>query len=221
MTLRAVFFDLDGTLLDTAPNLCLALNRLLVAKKQPPLPKELVRSVVSDGAYAMLKLAFNVDINDEETPALRQALLDYYLEDLASQTVAFPGIEALIKKLDENSIAWGIVTNKPNTYAEPLMTEFPFAKSSLCLICPDHVKDRKPAPEALFLACEKAGCKPSEAIYVGDHLRDVQCGQRANMPTIAAAFGYLSKDVDVDQWGANYVAYSGQDIWPIIKDNFL
>lgn len=216
VNLRAVFFDLDGTLLDTAPDLANALNRLLADEGRDTLPFESIRRVASDGAYAMLKLGFGVERDDPPTASLRQRLLDFYLDDLSSGTSVFKGVDTLIEKLDNQALAWGVVTNKPLTYAEPLMERFSFARSPICLICPEHVSERKPHPEALELACQIAECKPDEAIYVGDHERDIQCGQRAGMPTIAASYGYISEGQSAHDWGADHVVDHGQEIWPII-----
>lgn len=221
MTLKAVFFDLDGTLLDTAPDLAKALNRLLVAEKRSPLPEHRIRQVVSDGAYALLKLGFNVDTHHEHTPALRARLLEFYLEDIASGTTAFAGIEYLIEELTRNDIYWGIVTNKPEAYATPLMQEFTFASAPVCLICPDHVEHKKPHQEPLLLACEYAKCAPKEAIYIGDHDRDIQCGKNANMPTIAVNYGYINDGDSAHNWSADYVVENGEDLWPLIKNEFL
>ncbi|MFT5081992.1 MAG: 2-phosphoglycolate phosphatase [Lentisphaeria bacterium] len=216
MTLKAVFFDLDGTLLDTAPDLANALNHLLLSRGKLPLTYASIRSVVSDGAYAMLELGFGVDKDHPDTPTLRQELLDFYLEDLSTHSIPFPGISAVIDKLHEHGLAWGIVTNKPWTYTKPLMERFDFASAPICTICPDHVSERKPHPEALILACQTAGCNNDEALYVGDHLRDIQCGQRANMTTIAVGYGYISPGDSHKLWKADHAIESGSDLWPVI-----
>lgn len=217
MTLEAVFFDLDGTLLDTAPDLSKALNRLLDKRGQPPLSEQDVRNVVSDGAYALLKLGFGVERDDPQTAALRSQLLDFYLADLSSGTTVFPGIGDLIDQLQQNDIQWGIVTNKPEPYAVPLMARFNFASDPVCLICPENVSKRKPDPEPLDLACRQANCENGRAIFIGDHLRDIQCGQSARMKTIAANYGYIARDNDAYSWGADHVVESGHEIWPILE----
>jgi len=215
--IRAVFFDLDGTLLDTAADLAAALNKLLVIKNKQTISELKIREVVSDGAYAMLKLAFGVDRDHPDTPALRQQLLDLYGEDLSSKTRAFSGIETLIEQFDKHNIIWGIVTNKPRAYAAPLMENFTFACAPVCLICPDDVKQRKPHPEALERACTLANCTPDEALYIGDHIRDIQCGQRAKMKTIAVSYGYIAIDDSASDWGADYVVDDPEQLWPIIQ----
>ena len=217
MSLRAVFFDLDGTLLDTATDMGNALNALLVKEEKNPLPLEVIRNHVSNGAAALVKLGFNITLENENFPRLRQHFLDCYLTDLASHTEPFPGIDALIKKLAKNNVAWGIVTNKPWAYTEPLLRHFRFASDPVAILCPDHVKERKPAPDSLFLACQQANCHVDEAIYVGDHARDIECGIRAGMNTIAVGYGYINTGDDHRTWGATHAVDNGDQLWPIIK----
>ncbi len=217
MSLKAVFFDLDGTLLDTAENLGKALNALLIEMGQTPLAQEKIRDHVSNGAAALIKLGFGLTESDENFWRLREKLLAYYSNDLASETRAFDGIYELIEALQKNDIHWGIVTNKPSAYAEPLMKFFSFAADPAVLICPDHVKQRKPDPEALQLACKQIGCKSSEAIYIGDHLRDIQCGENAGMPTIAVGYGYILDDDSHLNWNATHTVDHANEIWPILQ----
>ncbi len=217
MALKAVFFDLDGTLLDTAPDLANALNELLKSKAMPTIPVADVRKVVSEGATAMVSLAFDISFDNEKMEPLRQQLLDFYLKDLCSHTKAFEGIEALIEQLAEHNIAWGIVTNKPWTYTEPLMKQIKFASQPVATICPEHVTRRKPDPEALFLACKHAACECDQAIYVGDHKRDIQCGNSAGMPTIAAGYGYIPTGDHHDNWNASHSVNSAKELWPVIQ----
>lgn len=218
MTLKAVFFDLDGTLLDTAPDLANALNKLLVTKGKDALPELEIRRVVSDGAYAMLKLGFGVDRDHADTPDLRQELLDFYLEDLSSKTDYFPGLKGLLEQLAENNIAWGIVTNKPEPYATPLIASFDFPSDPACLVCPEHVTHRKPHAEPLELACRLTGCEPSNAIYIGDHLRDIQSGLNAGMDTIGVNYGYIAEDDSAHDWQAHHVVEHGDELWAIVKN---
>lgn len=217
MTLRAVFFDLDGTLLDTAPNFVIAMNKMLARRDRAPVTDTALREVVSDGANAMLHRVFGVTVEDQSFADLRQEFLDIYLEDLASGTTAYPGVEALIAKLAERDLAWGIVTNKPWTYAEPLMRHFTFASDPSALVCPEHVAERKPAPDALLLACEQTGCTPADAIYVGDHRRDIECGINAGMPTVAVGYGYIHSDDCHTRWNASHAVMEADEIWPIIN----
>ncbi|MFL0809514.1 MAG: HAD-IA family hydrolase [Agarilytica sp.] len=217
MTLHAVFFDLDGTLLDTAPDLAKALNKLLQTKNKSPLPEDDIRRVVSDGAYAMLKLGFGVERDHPDTAQLRQELLDFYLSDLSSETEYFPGLKDLLIQLSKHNIRWGIVTNKPEVYAQPLIDSFDFPSAPVCLICPENVTHRKPHPEPLELACKIGECEPSAAIYVGDHIRDIQCGLNAGLHTIAVNYGYINEGDSAHDWQAHHVAEHGNELWPIVR----
>lgn len=221
MPLKAVFFDLDGTFLDTAQDLGNALNQLLVEMGKTEIPLGDLRNIVSDGANALLKAGFGILPQDDSYPAMRKKLLDNYLADLASHTKPFSGIENLIKELAERQIQWGIATNKPWAYAEPLMQHFEFASAPSALISPEHVSNKKPDPESLYLACEKANCQPNEAIYVGDHLRDIQCGINAGMPTIAVGYGYITDKDAHHNWGASHVVEHATEIWPILETHYL
>ncbi len=217
MTLKAVFFDLDGTLLDTALDLSAALNKVMVEDGLSPLPIEKTRGIVSEGSFALVKLGYQLQDGHPRIDSLRQRLLDHYLADLASHTEMFDGIDELITTLTQHDIGWGIVTNKPWPYTEPLMEAFQFASPPLCVICPEHVTHRKPAPDSLTLACEKAHCDTSEAIYIGDHQRDISCGQNAGMPTIAVSYGYIAKDDNIHSWNADHIAVTAHDLWPLIN----
>ncbi|WP_045860395.1 HAD family hydrolase [Teredinibacter purpureus] len=215
--LTAVFFDLDGTLLDTAPDLAAALNRLLRSKSMPELPLTAVRNVVSDGANAMLQMAFNCKPNDNGFAELRSALLNFYLLDLATHTTTFDGIDTLLENLASKGIHWGVVTNKPWTYTEPLMNAFKFSSEPCSIICPEHVEERKPAPDALLLACKQSACLPQNALYIGDHKRDILCGINAGMPTIAVGYGYIDANDSHENWNATHCVNNASEIWPIIE----
>ena len=217
MTLKAVFFDLDGTLLDTALDLGGALNALLRDHGREPLADALIRGHVSNGANALIELGFELTPEAAGFQPLREGLLAHYLANLASNTLPFPGIEALIQNLAEQRIAWGIVTNKPWIYTEPLMEQFEFACAPAVTLCPDHVADRKPHPESLILACQRVGCEVDEAIYVGDHERDIECGRRAGMPTIAVGYGYLTEPDAHKTWNATHAVAHPEELWPIIR----
>lgn len=217
MTLRAVFFDLDGTLLDTANDLASALNALLEANDKSTLPLSTIRKVVSDGAAALINLGFSVTEHDENYPKLRENLLEFYLANISVHTEAFEGIPHLIEELTKLNIKWGIVTNKPWAYTKPLMEQFTFASNPVAVICPDHVEHKKPHPEALKLACQQASCHPTETIYVGDHQRDIECGMRAGSKTISVGYGYIPDGDSHTNWKANHTVNHASELWPIIK----
>jgi phosphoglycolate phosphatase len=214
--IRAVMFDLDGTLLDTAPDFVAVVNKLLQENQRAELPHDAIRAGVSHGSKALVTLAFAIEETHENFQPLRARLLELYTHHIAVFTKPFPGIQELLNKLAEHNIAWGIATNKPATYTTLLMDALNMQPAPAIVICPDHVKDSKPHPESLFLAGNELGCAPDEIIYIGDHLRDIECGRRAGSITIAAAYGYIG-DENIDSWQADYRVEHAEEIWPIIK----
>jgi len=219
--MKAVLFDLDGTLFDTAPDFVVVLNQLRQQEQLPPLADATIREVVSNGARAMVRLGFGVDEGETGFGELRQRLLDLYLMHLAKHTIPFPGIEKLLNELAENDIAWGVVTNKPSAYTIPLLQAFAHLPTPRAIICPDDVTHRKPDPEPILLACSRIGCDPAEAIYVGDHERDIMAGRAAGMPTIACTYGYIDSDDDPENWQADHLIHDASEIWPLIQKHYL
>ncbi len=216
--IEAVLFDLDGTLLDTAPDFELVLNRLLVEQGHQALPFQQIRKTVSSGAKALVTMAFDIDESHENFPALRQRLLDLYQQHLADSTAPFKGIAELLSFLGQLQIPWGVVTNKPIRYTEPLMAKMDLQPSCQVVVCPDHVSQTKPHPEALLLACKQLQCEPASAIYVGDHRRDIEAGNAANMLTIAAAYGYIDETDPAKDWCADHIVDSVVEIRSIIEE---
>lgn len=219
--MKAVLFDLDGTLFDTAPDFVVVLNELRQQEQLPPLADTTIREVVSNGARAMVRLGFGVDEGQTGFDQLRERLLDLYLAHLAKHTVPFPGIEKLLNQLAEYGIAWGVVTNKPSAYTIPLLQAFAHLPTPGAIICPDDVTNRKPDPEPILLACKRIGCEPSEAIYVGDHVRDIQAGRAAGMPTVACSYGYVDSGDDPESWNADHLIHNASEIWPLIQQHYL
>lgn len=215
--IRAVMFDLDGTLLDTAPDFVVVVNQLLTEKNKPVMAAEIIRAGVSNGSKALIKLAFDIEETNEQFEPLRQRLLELYLAHIAVYTKPFPGISALLEKLADNNIAWGIATNKPATYTLPLMAALNIQPAPVSVICPDHVSRSKPDPESLFLAGKQLNCLPEEIIYIGDHKRDIDCGKGAGSITIAAAYGYVDEGDDPANWNADYCVNHADEIWPIVE----
>ena len=214
--IRAVMFDLDGTLLDTAPDFIVVVNQLLAEQARPILAASTIRAGVSNGSKALIKLAFAIDESSEQFEPLRLRLLQLYLAHIAVYTSLFPGINALLNKLADNNIPWGIATNKPATYTLPLMAALDIQPAPVSVICPDHVARSKPDPESLLLAGKQLGCSPAEIIYIGDHKRDIDCGKGAGSVTIAAAYGYIDEGDDPANWNADYCVNHADEIWPII-----
>lgn len=221
MPLQAVFFDLDGTLLDTSADLANALNKTLEQHGQRTLPVAQIRGQVSNGAAAMIKLGFGKHLEQEQMATLRADLLKHYLADIASHSRAFDGIEELIERLVERRVLWGIVTNKPQRYTEALMQNFEFACPPCATVSPEHVGVSKPDAAALLYACDQAGVKPENCLYVGDHLRDIECGRNAGMPTVAVGYGFTNDPQEYLSWKADHTAALASDIWPIIQQHYL
>lgn len=214
---KAVLFDLDGTLLDTAPDFVTTVNRLMTEENLPEVPAEKTRKTVSNGARALINMAFGLSPDDEHFPRLHQRLLAIYSEQLAVDTVPFPGIQTVLDFLGEKNIPWGIVTNKSITYTQPILDALRLSPAPQSVICPDHVEKNKPDPESLFLACKQLDCETHEIIYIGDHQRDIVCGQRAGSKTIAATYGYVPENDDPKDWNADYYVDSAEAILPILK----
>ncbi len=202
---KAVLFDLDGTLLDTAPDFAFVLNTMMARRQRPPVPYDKVHQTVSDGARGMIEMAFGATPEHPQFDALRQELLALYADHIADNTRPFAGIDDLLALIETSRLHWGIATNKPALYAEPLLRALDLERRCGVLVCPDHVKRRKPDPESLLLACERLQCAPTEAIYVGDHRRDIECGRNAGLLTIAVRWGYIHPDDPCERWNADLI----------------
>ncbi|MDP2228723.1 MAG: HAD-IA family hydrolase [Moraxellaceae bacterium] len=202
----AVLFDLDGTLIDTAPDFAAVLNRQLQAHGRSPLPYASIRAAVSQGSRAVVALGFGdrFDLASDEFEALRQEFLKSYLVHLADETQLFPGMNELLTGLESRAIPWGIVTNKPSLYTLPLLKALRLDSRCKVAICPDMVTHTKPHAEPMLKAAQHIGIRPERCLYVGDHLRDIEAGRNAGMTTIAVRYGYIPDDEDVDAWQADH-----------------
>ncbi len=200
--LRAVLFDFDGTLLDSAAEFTLSLNRLRQEWKLPPLSAGQVRPMVSDGARALVRFALELE-DDAEVEEQRQHFLEIYAGVLGRDCRLFPGISRLLHQLEQREVPWGIVTNKMEHLARPLLRQLQL--HTPVLVCPDHVQHAKPAPEPVLLACRQMQRPVTEVLYVGDHRRDIDAGCAAGVRTAVAGWGYLHADALVHDWGADYV----------------
>lgn len=213
---RAVLFDLDGTLADTARDLGGALNRLLVEEGRAPLALESVRPYVSGGARALIGCGFGLQPEDAGYEALRQRFLDHYSAAICVDTVLFDGIAQLLDGLEQRGIAWGVVTNKSERFATSVVAALDLAQRCQCLIGGDTAARPKPAPDPLLLACERIGIAPARTLYVGDDLRDVHAGKAAGTGTVAAAWGYLGDDLPIDRWQADWIIESPPDLFRLL-----
>ena len=201
--IKAVFFDLDGTLADTAPDLGAALNTLLGEHGREPLPFPLIRPVVSHGGNALLRLGFDVAESDPEFPDLRDRFLDIYQRHLHLDSHLFPGMAEVLTLIEKSHRVWGIVTNKPEWLTRPLMTRLGLETRAACMVSGDTVTPRKPHPAPLLHACRMTGIEPGTAIYIGDAERDITAGRAAGMRTLIALYGYLSTSDRPDTWQAD------------------
>ena len=217
MTLKAVLFDLDGTLLDTAPDFYTTLNQLRHEEGFETLDYAAIRRTVSNGARALIDLAFDFERDTPEFNRLLNRLLEIYQGNLADKTALFDGMQDVLNFIGEQNLAWGIVTNKSSLYTLPILDALNLSPVPGAVICPDHVSQTKPHPEPLLLACEQIGCQPHEGLYVGDHLRDIDCGKNAGMPTVAVSFGYIAEGDDPQSWQADHLVDSAIQINDIIK----
>ncbi|MCF8177645.1 MAG: HAD-IA family hydrolase [Sulfuritalea sp.] len=216
---EAILFDLDGTLADTAPDLGGALNRLLIEQGREPLPMDKLRPHVSSGARGMIGAGLGVTPADSQYTELQQRFLTIYQEGLCVDTRLFSGIKQHLDELENKSIKWGIVTNKSQRFAIPLMQQLGLRQRSACIICGDSAQRAKPHVHPMQLASAVIGVAAENCIYVGDDERDVVSGRAAGMTTIIAAWGYLGEGKPPAHWGADAIAESPKDILGIAAAN--
>jgi len=203
MQITTVLFDLDGTLLDTAPDLADALNTVLAENRREPLPYETIRGVVSHGGMALIKLGFGLDESSPDFEPLRQRLLSIYRANLSGKTRPFPGMAELLEQLEQGGRNWGVVTNKPAWLTEPLMQDLGLLQRAACVVSGDTLAERKPHPAPMLHACELAGSRPEQCVYIGDARRDIEAGKNARMHTLVALFGYFMDGDRPGEWQAD------------------
>ncbi|MGI9311403.1 MAG: HAD-IA family hydrolase [bacterium] len=209
--IEAVLFDLDGTLLDTAADIGGALNAILRAHGRAPLPLETIRPHVSKGGMALLCIGFGLVLeraaDDPRAVELHRQLLDFYRRNLSAGTRLFPGMEALLARIEDSGRKWGIVTNKPGFLTDPLLRDLGLDARAACVVSGDTLARKKPWPDPLLHACATLGVGVERSVYVGDDARDIESGRRANMRTIAAAYGYIPPRDDPRAWGADAIIH--------------
>ena len=213
----AVLFDLDGTLIDTAPDFIRCLNALRASRSLEALPAAFIRRSVSNGARAMIRIGFGLEQDEAGYTELHTEFLNLYEVGVAVETRLFEGMDKLLDSLENRRIPWGIVTNKPVRFAAPLIQALNLEQRCATLICPDHVAHRKPHPESLLLACTEAQAAPENAVYVGDHERDIEAGRNAGMKTIAVRYGYIEQPETVDLWHADQVVDTVSDLAKLLQ----
>lgn len=214
--LRAVLFDMDGTLLDTAPDFVAVCQAMLAAHGRAPIDDKRIQDVVSGGARAMVAATFDMDPEAPGFEALRQEFLDRYQEHCAVLTRPYDGMTELLESIEQSRLIWGVVTNKPVRFAAPIMEQLGLAKRSAVLVCPDHVKNSKPDPEMLLLACSQLNVDPSEVLFIGDDLRDIESGRAAGTKTAAVRYGYIHPDDNPAHWGADVIVDHPRDLLAVL-----
>ena len=216
---EGIFFDLDGTLADTAPDLVAATNKLLVARNLPPKPYEFLRPYASAGARGLLEGAFGISPDHEDFVALRDEFFSNYEKALLVDSKLFDGIDHLLDQMDAASLPWGIITNKSERFTNPLTDLMGLRQRAVSTISGDTTPHSKPHPEPILYAARTSNIDPSKSIYVGDDIRDVLAGKAAGMKTVAAAYGYCGCKEPPEAWGADYIANNPLDLLQIIFPN--
>ncbi len=206
--IRAVLFDLDGTLADTAPDMARTVNSMLESRGLPPVALDIVRPHVSRGARGMIGAAFGVGPEDARFPGLREEFLAIYAENLCVDTRLFPEMDDLLGRIEERGIAWGVVTNKFERLARSVIDGLGLSTRSSVVVGGDTCARAKPFPDPLLHAADALALKPASILYVGDDERDVQAARAAGMPVVAAAYGYLGDGPEPARWGADGVVDS-------------
>ncbi|MCB1827299.1 MAG: phosphoglycolate phosphatase [Coxiellaceae bacterium] len=201
----AIFFDLDGTLLDTAPDLYAAMHNTLAQMGYEMISFDRFRPHIHSGTASMIKGSLGIDENDPLFEEVKQTFLSHYENQVDRKTDYFPGVSDLLKHLDQENIPWGIITNKPGFLAEPLLRSFGLDQRSQCVISGDTLPRKKPYPDQLFHACELVNVSPSQCIYVGDTEGDIAAAKAAGMHAIAVCYGYHHPTSKPDSWGADHI----------------
>ena len=210
--MKAVLFDLDGTLIDSAPQLVGTLNQLRQKYDLAPIPFLKGRPFASHGAAGLLKAGFDMDKKDPLFDSRIEEFLSIYKEIFNQDVQCMEGIEGLIQDLNDRKITWGIVTNKAKKFAGPIVTTHPLLKHAQCLISGDDVDAPKPSPEGLIKAASMLSIQPSEVIYLGDDRRDVIAANDAGMISMIARYGYLEEGDDGRNWNAHHIIDKPKDI---------
>ena len=215
--IQAVLFDLDGTLIDSAPDLGAAADKLRTDRGLPSLPLDLYRPLAGAGARGMLKVAFDMESTHPEYEALREAFFCNYEAAMTVRTRAFEGVAELLDALQARGLRWGVVTNKMARFTDPLVAAMPLFATASVVISGDTTPHAKPHPEPLLEAARRLDLPPAHCLYVGDDERDIVAGKAAGMPTVAATYGYLGERVDVSAWAAQWKVDAPLDLLRILS----
>lgn len=203
--IEAVLFDLDGTLLDSALDFHFVLNAMLSQQQKPSISLQTLKQQVSNGARAMVSTAFSINEQSANFAPLKEQFLNNYLNNINVKSQLYPGVDDVLDYLDTHCIPWAVVTNKPEIYTDIILKHFKLDERSASTVCPDHVTNSKPDPEALFLACEHMSVTAENCWYVGDHIRDIQAGKAAGMYTVGCQYGYLNHNEKAIDWQSDII----------------
>lgn len=209
---KALLFDLDGTLLDTAPDFITAVEKQLKIRGGQLLDGNLVRTSVTHGSIGIIESVYGIKQDNPNFESLKEEFLELYLGNIAEKTQLFDGLQIVLDSCEKHNIPWGIITNKPLKYTQPVLEALGMEQQSATTICPDHVTHPKPDPEGLLLACSEINLTPADCIYVGDHIRDIQAAKSAGMRTIAAGWGYIEENENISEWQADWVVTDSKDL---------
>ncbi|RLA25067.1 MAG: phosphoglycolate phosphatase [Gammaproteobacteria bacterium] len=216
--LSCVLFDLDGTLVDTAPDLTMALNKALAHFNFPEVSVSAITPYISYGAAVMIETALQQAVSAALKADILDWLLDYYENHIADTTELYVGMHELLMTLEAKGIPWGVITNKRERMTHPLMHALDLTKRSACIICGDTTAHSKPHPEPMLTACQQIQVAPEECLYIGDAQHDITAGKAANMKTLAATWGYLKPDDKPQNWGADALIHQPSEILDWIKN---
>ncbi|HFD11646.1 MAG TPA: HAD family hydrolase [Crenotrichaceae bacterium] len=209
--IRTVLFDLDGTLVNTAPDLVNALNAVLEKHQHPTVSLSNVAPYISTGAAGMLGFALG-NIPEQYKQQLVTELVDHYHLNIANHSHLFPGMEMVLQELEQHNLKWGVVTNKITRLTQSLLEKLDLHKRAACIISGDTTNYSKPHPAPLLEACRITASSPSHCVYIGDARTDIEAAQRAMMPSLAAAYGFIQADDSPQSWDANAVVDTANQI---------
>jgi len=213
----AVLFDLDGTLIDSAPDLSAAADKMRTDRGLESLPLSLYRPMVGAGARGMIAVAFGLTPDDAKFDALKEEFFVNYELRLVDQTYVFDGVTELIERIGQGRLKWGIVTNKSARFTIPLTEAMPLFVTAQTIISGDTTPHAKPHPAPLFEAARQLGLDPERCVYVGDDERDIVAGRAAGMPTVAAAYGYLGVASNIQGWKADFTISAPLDLLSLLQ----
>ena len=217
-SLQAVLFDLDGTLIDSAPDLGAAADKMRTDRGLPSLPLETYRHMAGAGARGMLKIAFDITPQHQDFMTLREEFFSNYEAALTERTYAFEGVAELIAHVQQRGWLWGVVTNKMARFTDPLVSAMPLFASAKAIVSGDTTPYAKPHPEPLFEAARRLQIAPQACLYVGDDERDIIAGKAAGMSTVAANYGYLGEKNDISAWGADLCINSPLELLHLLRN---